>query len=689
PPHMAEHFEVAIIGAGPAGLGAATNAASHKLSHILIEKSEIGNTIFDYQLGKLVMAEPGKLPLRAKIGFEQGTREEILEVWNRGVKEAGVNFRKAEVKKIAKTDSPSGAAFEIACVDGVITAKHVILAIGVQGTPRKLGVPGEDLPHIAYTLKDPGAFKDRDIVIVGAGDAAIENALGLMERNRVSLINRGAEFPRAKEANIQKISDAAKQGKLKVYFSTTVSRVDKECMAIATPQGDVQLKADHIIARLGGILPRKFLEDSGIKFPSPDPAAVPVVSSRYESNVPGLFVLGALIGYPLIKQAMNQGYEVIEHILGNPIEPADQVLVQEKLAGLPGDINQNLKMIWSKLPLFKELSESQFRELIIDSTVHQKDVGQVVFERNDYTDTFWSVVSGSVEIEVPGKPSIVISEGNFFGELGLLSGRRRTATVRVREKGILLESPRKQLLKLNNAVASVKQALDSTFITRALQTSVFPDASGQFLSQIAAKAKMFRAKKGEVLFREGDPGDKLFVIRKGSVKVSRKGPKGTEVAQTYIAAGNMVGEMSLLSEETRPRSATVTAAVPVEAIILEKTDFLALLAGNPETKKRVHQLAREREVQNLTENQNEYVGRMLDFAMAEGITDADNFLLIDSDLCVGCDNCEKACAATHQGFSRLDRKGGKTLASLQIPVSCRHCENPLCMLDCPPDALTR
>jgi Fe-S-cluster-containing dehydrogenase component len=75
--------------------------------------------------------------------------------------------------------------------------------------------------------------------------------------------------------------------------------------------------------------------------------------------------------------------------------------------------------------------------------------------------------------------------------------------------------------------------------------------------------------------------------------------------------------------------------------------------------------------------------------MKEGLTDAENVLLIDSDLCVACDNCEAACAATHNGYSRLDRKGGKSFASIQVPISCRHCENPLCMIDCPPDALTR
>ncbi len=101
---------------------------------------------------------------------------------------------------------------------------------------------------------------------------------------------------------------------------------------------------------------------------------------------------------------------------------------------------------------------------------------------------------------------------------------------------VLLESPRKQLLKLNNSVASVKQTLDATFVLRALQTSVFPDADPKFLATLASKAKLARFKKGEALCKEEDPGDKLYVIRKGSVKVSRKNAQGKDIAQTYIPA---------------------------------------------------------------------------------------------------------------------------------------------------------
>lgn len=680
---MIERYDVAIVGAGPAGIAAACNAAANKLSHVLFEKREIGNTIYDYQLRKYVMAEPGKLPLRGQLPFEAGSREEILEKWTATVGEMGVNVKRGEVSAIKKTAD----GFELSVGDARYLVKQVVLSIGVQGTPRRLGVPGDDLPHVAYTLADPDAFNDMDILVVGAGDAAIENALALADRNRVSLLNRTAEFPRAKDANVAKIMEAIGQQRVQLFANSSVARVEPQRVFITTPQGEVEVPCGHIIARLGCILPRKFLEGIGIQFPNSDPESVPVVDRRYESNVKGLYILGALIGYPLIKQAINQGFEVIEHILGREVEPADQVLVEERLQVLPGNVNETLAMIRRSLPLFRELSDPQFRELIIESTVHVKKPGEVIFERNDYTDTFFSVVNGGVAIEVGAKQEIAIGQGGFFGEMGLLSGRRRSATVRSSGASIVLETPRKQMLKIVASVTNVRDTLDRIFMVRAMQTTVFPDAEPALVAALAERAQMKRFKKGEVLFAEGQPGDLAYVIRKGSVKVSRRNSRGIDVAQTYIAAGNLIGEMALISD--KPRSATVVAVVPVEAIALTKQDFLELLSKSPRTRERVGRIASEREIENLIDSRSEYGAKLLEFMMSEGVTDADNFLMIDSDLCIACDNCERACAETHGGCSRLDRKGGKTFANVQIPISCRHCENPLCMLDCPPDALTR
>ena len=215
--------------------------------------------------------------------------------------------------------------------------------------------------HIAYTLADPDAFKGRHIIIVGAGDAAIENAIALCEHNTVSLINRGGEFARAKEANSKLILNAIQSGKIRCYYNATVA-----------------VPCNHLIACLGCVLPRKFLESIGIQFPNAEPTSVPAVNARYESNVPGLFILGALIGYPLIKQAINQGYEVIEHIRGVPVEPADQPLLEERFAGIPGGFKENYERVVTHLPLFKDLSSPQMREMLIDSTLHAKSAGDVV-----------------------------------------------------------------------------------------------------------------------------------------------------------------------------------------------------------------------------------------------------------------------------------------------------------------------
>jgi thioredoxin reductase len=150
------------------------------MKHILLERQEIGNTIFNYQARKHVMAEPQKLPLRSHVVFEATTRERVLELWNKAVHEHKVNVVKADVTQIQK----SGEVFTLLASGQEIRAKKVVLCIGVQGTPNKLKVPGEELPHVAYSLSDPDAFEGKHIMVVGAGDAAIENALALCDKSQ-------------------------------------------------------------------------------------------------------------------------------------------------------------------------------------------------------------------------------------------------------------------------------------------------------------------------------------------------------------------------------------------------------------------------------------------------------------------------------------------------------------------------
>ena len=153
--------------------------------------------------------------------------------------------------------------------------------------------------------------------------------------------------------------------------------------------------------------------------------------------------------------------------------------------------------------------------------------------------------------------------------------------------------------------------------------------------------------------------------------------------------------MSLFDEGRR--NATVRATVRTEAIVLPGALFQELLAADPKVARRVQdQTASRREVNGFVEAQKASYGSVVDmytsiadFLIGQGMGEATDALLIDETLCIGCDNCETACAEAHDGISRLDREAGHTYAHLHVPTSCRHCENPHCMTDCPPNAITR
>ena len=692
-------FKIAVVGSGPAGLSAAARAAELGVSHVLLEaEAHLSNTIYRYQKGKHVMAEPGVLPLRAAVPFDAGKRETILGAWNDGSAKLKINVRhKAPVKSI----KGKRGAFTLEITGGeTVTAEAVVLAIGLQGNLRKLGAPGEDLEFVQYQLDDPGEYKREAIVVVGAGDAAIENAIALCETNEVTIINRGAEFNRAKDANEADILKAIESGKIRCYYNSAIAEARlapqgprRGELSLKTAEGVAVVPVDRVIARLGATPPRGFVEACGVEFPSKDPNSVPAVSGTYESNVPGLYIVGALAGFPLIKQAMNQGYEVIETIEGRKIEPADAPLLRGRFAALPGfagDVEKALVAIKVRMPLLAPLTSLQLREFLLDSNIRTPKPGEAIFNRNDYSDSFYSLLAGHAEIELDednkkGK-RIRINAGEFFGEMGLISGRRRTHTVRGGEGCVLIESPRRTTLKLINSVAAVRRVVDETFLLRAIETQLARGISPADLKILAASATVHSHEANEIIFREGDPGDALYLIRSGSVMVSRDFG-GHEVVLAYVPAGQYVGEMALISDT--PRTATVKTAVRTDVIRLDGAVFEQMMERYPDLAQRVRQVYRSRLASNVGQRGEPERGGVISFLMKQGLGEATDVLLIDESLCVRCDQCEKACASTHGNLSRPDREAGPTYDNLHVPTSCRHCEHPHCMKDCPPDAIRR
>ncbi|OSZ72207.1 oxidoreductase [Sphingomonas sp. IBVSS1] len=724
-------YRIAIVGSGPAGLSAAAHAARLGLSHVLLEKTDhLSDTIYKYQKGKHVMATPSQLVLRSPLDFEAGKREVVLGTWNDQTAAAQVNVRyHAEVKSIAgtgpaiegsvmkivtrKRDGTSetrelqrhAPPYRLTLTNGEeIIAETVILAIGTQGNPNLMTCPGGNLPHVQYQLDDPTEYTDEHIFVIGGGDAGIENALGLCadpaQNNMVTLVNRSADFATAKDANVKALLAARDSGRISLMTETTTRQIEPGYITLDTRDGEVRARCDRIIARMGSAPPRGFVEGCGIEFASNDRLAFPKLSATFESTAPGIYVVGALAGYPLIKHCMNQGHDVVEFINGNlDLKPADEPILEAKFTGLPGgrSVADWLEYLRSRVSILSGMSSLQMREFMLDSSVKLYRAGDVVFERNAPGSSLFGIADGQVLVEVnPSDPSITvpINAGTIFGEVGLISGRRRGATIRAGSDCILVEISRNAALKLMSQVPSAAREITRITTERSLLQIFKSGLAPADLVDVIAGAKVESIRAGQAIIKEGEAGDDIFIIRSGSMVVE-KSIGGKPVFLSYVPAGSFVGEMAVIDGSVR--SATVRAAVKSDVIRLAGEPFRALLAAKPQLLDKLRgEMANRTRLNNYIESKKDSFSSVVDmytgvanFLVDQGVGEATDVLLIDEKLCVGCDNCEKACADTHDGLSRLDREAGRTYAHLHVPTSCRHCEHPHCMADCPPNAIHR
>jgi thioredoxin reductase/Fe-S-cluster-containing hydrogenase component 2/CRP-like cAMP-binding protein len=698
---MSDVYRIAIVGSGPSGLSAAAHAAAKGVSHILLEKTDhLSDTIFRYQKGKHVMATPSQLVLRSDCEFEAGKREAVLAQWNGDAQKAGVNVRyKAEVKAI---EGKKGD-FTLTIGKGdPVRAETVILAIGTQGNPNLMRCDGGNLPHVQYQLDDPAEYIDEHIFVFGGGDAGIENALGLVadqaQGNVVTLVDRNADFARAKEANVKALFAARDAGRMSIMSETTASLVEPGWVTVETPQGPSKHKCDRIIARMGSAPPRQFVESCGIAFASEARTAFPTLTPTFETTVPGIYVIGALAGYPLIKHCMNQGHDVVEYIEGRTdLKPADEPILEAKLAGLPGamSVAEWIEFLRNRVEILYGLSSLQMREFLLDSQVKAFRAGQPIFIKNDIGSSLFGIAQGRVIVEVaPPNITVPIHQGSIFGEVGLISGRRRGATIRAGDDTIVIEIPRTAALKLMAQVPEARETVNRITTERQILQIFKSGLTADDVKDVIAEAEVLDVKAGQAIMTEGELSDDLFVIRSGSMIVEKQ-IGGKNVFLSYVPAGSYQGEMALI--DGGPRSATVKAAIRSQVVKLPGVPFRRLLKMKPDLLKRMQEeVAARRKINAFVESQKDDFGGVVDmyssvasFLIEQGIGEATDVLLIDERLCVGCDNCEKACADSHEGLSRLNREAGKTYAGVHVPTSCRHCEHPYCMTDCPPNAIQR
>ncbi|MCA9666612.1 MAG: NAD(P)-binding domain-containing protein [Myxococcales bacterium] len=264
--HDPDAADVLVVGAGPAGLGASLRAKELGLSYRCVDQAEWGGAIRAYPRGKLVMTRPIKVPLYGPVKMRETSKEALVETFTRIVDQTGVKIESGV--RVEKIDRGPAGVFVVRTSRGAIKARRVLLAIGRRGTPRKLGVAGENDQRVAYVMTEPDRWANQQLVVVGGGDVACETALALAEQpgTTVSMLYRGSSLSRPKPGNRERIAEAVQQGKLELVLGADVKAVTPSGIQLATPQrGAFEIPADKIFACLGGNPPTKFLSAIGIE----------------------------------------------------------------------------------------------------------------------------------------------------------------------------------------------------------------------------------------------------------------------------------------------------------------------------------------------------------------------------------------------------------------------------------------
>lgn len=273
----ADYFDVAIVGSGPAGLSASLSAHQMGMKYLTLEQGDVAATIRNYPRHKFLMAEPVQIPLYGSLYVADTTKESLLSVWETIISNTGVKIQTQErVEQVQR----NGHGFYVTTPKGKYLARHVVLAMGRRGSPRRLGVAGEDLAKVSYRLIEAESYKDKDVLVVGGGDSAVEAALALSRSgsNRVALSYRGAEFNRLRERNGQALTEAEKNGQLRVLRGSVVTEIAAATVTLKTCSGPVQLQNDFVFALIGGESPEDFLRRTGVSIVEKSLAASPAFS---------------------------------------------------------------------------------------------------------------------------------------------------------------------------------------------------------------------------------------------------------------------------------------------------------------------------------------------------------------------------------------------------------------------------
>ncbi len=272
PPRASDVLDVLIVGAGPAGISASLRAIEHKLNYITLERDEVGGTVAKYPRQKLVMTSPVEFPMYGKFKKTELSKEALLAFWDTVLNRADFNVRTDE--KVEDIKKGADGVFTVVTKNNQYHARAVVLALGRTGTPRKLGVKGEELPKVMYRLIEADHYVNKQILVVGGGDSAVEAAMGLACQvgNKVTLSYRQPAFARIKERNAQRIADCIHKGKVNVLFNSNPVEFTETSVVLEMRGTRQEIPNDFVWIFAGGTPPNDFLKKIGVGFGARDMA---------------------------------------------------------------------------------------------------------------------------------------------------------------------------------------------------------------------------------------------------------------------------------------------------------------------------------------------------------------------------------------------------------------------------------
>jgi thioredoxin reductase len=264
--------DVVIVGAGPAGVSAALAAVEAGLSHVVLEQEgDLGGTVLHYPRRKLVLVQNVELPLGQRLRRAEYAKEDLLELMEGLIRRAGLRIRYGErVEAIHGQDG----GFVARTAQGLHRGRSLVLALGRRGSPRKLGVPGEELPKVMYRLVDADSYRGQRVWIVGGGDSAVEAALGLTRQdgNRVTLSYRREKLVRIKKLNEERLAPLVARKRVVLLLGSEVLEVRRPSVRLRAGSGELELPNDWVFVCAGGEAPLAMLHRIGVRFGGSAPA---------------------------------------------------------------------------------------------------------------------------------------------------------------------------------------------------------------------------------------------------------------------------------------------------------------------------------------------------------------------------------------------------------------------------------